>query len=142
MTPNQWIERWFQKLWNEGQSCVIEEMVASDGVISGLPGGPYRGHQAIKQYHLGMLASFSDFDLEINEAMEWGQQAMARVHLNLTHTASGHRAGLECACWIRLNDGLLVEGRNYIDFLALLQQLGLTSGDAFQAAVAQSRSIS
>ncbi|MFK7956775.1 MAG: ester cyclase [Lysobacterales bacterium] len=135
MTPNQWIEQWFQKLWNEGQPSAITQMVAADGVLSGLPGGPFRGHDALMAHYESMSAVFGEFDVEINEAMEWGDEGMARFNLNMTHTGSGHRVGLECACWYRLRNGLLVEGRNYIDFLALLQQLGMSSKDAFQAAV-------
>ncbi len=137
MTPNQWIERWFQRLWNEGQADTIDKMVAPEGVLLGLPGGPYRGHRQIHDYFAAMNESFCDFDVVLNESMEWGEEGMARFNLNVTHRGSGHRAGLECAAWYRCRSGLLLEGRNYIDFLALLQQLGLSSSDSFQTAVSQ-----
>ena len=135
MTPNQWIEQWCQRFWNESQAATITEMIAADGVFSGLPGGPYRGHDEIGAFYQSKTSIFGEFDVEVNEAMEWGDEGMARCHLNMTHTASGHRVGLEFACWYRLRDGLLVEGRHYIDFLALLQQLGRSSRDAFQEAI-------
>lgn len=141
MNPNQWIERWFQQLWNDGDPSVIATMVATDGVMQGLPGGPYRGHQQLRAYYDAMTRQFSEFDVVINEAMEWGEEGMARFNLNLTHTASGHRAGLECAAWYRVRNGLLLEGRNYIDFLALLQQLGMASPDAFTNAITGADSI-
>ncbi|MEM9529642.1 MAG: nuclear transport factor 2 family protein [Pseudomonadota bacterium] len=131
MTPNEWAERWYQELWNESREDAIDELFAEDGVIQGGPAGPIRGREAMRDYHRRMTATFSEIDVVINQSMEWGSSAQLRYFLNVTHRHTGHRAGLECATWIQLEEGQLIEGRSYIDYLGLLQQLGLVPEDYF-----------
>lgn len=139
-TPNEILKRWFDEVWNEGRQSSIRDLMASDAVIQGLPGGPVEGPDAFIAFHDQFNSLFHELDFLINEAMEWGDEAMARVNLIMTHRSTGHRAALEGACWIRCRDGQIREARNYINFLELLQQLSLAPADYFQQrAVAPAR---
>lgn len=131
-TPNEILKRWFDEVWNEGRQASIQELLAADAVVLGLPGGPIEGPAAFAAFHSQFSSVFHELDFLINEAMEWGDEAMARVNLIMTHRASGHRAALEGACWIRCRNGQILEARNYINFLELLQQLSLAPKDYFQ----------
>lgn len=136
LSPSELLDRWFQEIWNEQRAETIDELLHEDGVIHGLPGGPVTGPREFREFHRGLLEVFGSFDMRVIAIAEYGDEAMVRFEYIATHRGTGHRTALECAAWLRCRDGKVLEGHNYIDFLALLQQVGCAPGTYFQEQVA------
>jgi len=89
------IQRWFEEVWNQGNSGVIDELLAEDGVIHGLvdaSGQQVRGLQAFHEFHNQFRGAFPDIYISLDDIIAEGDRVVARCSVRGKHTGE-HLAG-------------------------------------------------
>lgn len=118
-TAETLVRRWFEEVWNQGRLETIEELVAPDAVLRA-EGAMLRGPAEIRGRTQAMRAAFSDFDMRMEQVTVHGDWVVARWRVAMTHTGTwmgtaptGQRVVAYGSTWIRVVDGLFVEGWDY-----------------------------
>jgi steroid delta-isomerase-like uncharacterized protein len=129
------IERWFEEVWNQGNSKAIDELLAQDGVIHGLvdaSGQPVRGLEAFHEFHNQFRGAFSDLNISVDDVVAEGDRVVARCSVRGKHTgeslgfaATNAPIQFEGIAIVRIKDGKIVEAWNQFDFLEMNKQLGV-----------------
>lgn len=129
------IQRWFEEVWNQGNSNTIDELLDENGVIHGLAdatGQPVRGLQAFHDFHDQFRGAFSDLYVSVDDVIAEGDRVVARCSVRGKHTgeslgfAATHAPiQFEGIAIIRVKDGKIVEAWNQFDFLEMNKQLGV-----------------
>ena len=129
------IQRWFEEVWNQGNSSVIDELLADDGVIHGLVdanGNPVNGLKAFHEFHDQFRGAFPDINVSVDDVIADGDRVVARCSVRGTH--SGEQLGFAATdapvefdgiAIVRIKDGKIVEAWNQFDFLQMNKQLGV-----------------
>jgi len=135
MHPNEAvIRRWFEELWNQKRLETIDELYTEDTVAHGMGDGglPIRGREAFKQVFQFFAGAFPDLLISIDRVLVDGEFTATHFSVRATHTgdqlgftATGRNVKFSGMTLARIHDGKIVEGWNTIDFLAMLQQLGV-----------------
>ncbi|MEO7717307.1 MAG: ester cyclase [Capsulimonas sp.] len=127
------IRRWFEELWNQKRVETIDELFAPDGVSYGMleDGVATHGAEHWKQVHASFCAAIPDLHIEVCHVIAGGDHVAVRFTATGTNTgpfqgipASNNPIKIEGMCTGLIRDGKLVEGRNVLDMLGLLQQIG------------------
>lgn len=129
------ILRWFEEVWNQGNSNAIDELLADDGVIHGLVdagGNPVTGLKAFHEFHDQFRGAFPDINVSVDDVISDGDRVVARCSVRGTH--SGEQLGFAATdapvqfdgiAIVRIKDGKIVEAWNQFDFLQMNKQLGV-----------------
>ena len=127
------IQRWFEEVWNQGNSETIDELLDPDGVIHGLvdaSGQTVRGLAGFHEFHNQFRNAFSDLNISVDDVIAEGDRVVARCSVRGKHT--GESLGFaptdapvqfEGIAIVRIRDGKIVEAWNQFDFLAMNKQL-------------------
>jgi steroid delta-isomerase-like uncharacterized protein len=130
--PSQVIQRYFNELFNQGRTELIETLIHPD-YVNHSPGTPDlpRGRSGIKLVVEGMRSAFPDLHYTI-EDMVLGSDAVA-VRSSMRGTQHGDFFGLPATgrpvavaqyTIERFRDGRIVAHHRLTDELALMRQLG------------------
>jgi steroid delta-isomerase-like uncharacterized protein len=115
----------------------ITALAADDFVlIDAATGEKYEGPDGARRNAEGWLIPFADVELELLNVIEAGDWAVAEVVGRGTHTgplqtplgevpATGKKMELHFCTLIKVQDGKIVEERDYYDVMAIASQLGL-----------------
>jgi steroid delta-isomerase-like uncharacterized protein len=124
------VERWFEEVWNNGRSEVIDEMFAPDGVAHGL-GDDRRGPEGFKLFHASFRQAFPNVRVEVEDVIAEGDKVAYRLTATGTHSGdglgfapTGRPVRFEAMGFARIVDGKIVEGWNVLDQLGMMTQLG------------------
>jgi steroid delta-isomerase-like uncharacterized protein len=129
------IQRWFQEVWNQGDSKVIDELLAEDAVIHGLvdaSGNPVTGLPAFHEFHSQFRGAFPNINVSVDDVIADGDRVVARCSVRGTHT--GDHLGFAPTdatiqfggiAIVRIKDGKIIEAWNQFDFLTMNKQLGV-----------------
>jgi steroid delta-isomerase-like uncharacterized protein len=121
--------RWIEEVWNRRQSATIDELLTPEGV-GHLETGDLRGIDEFKRFQADILSAFPDFHLSVEAIVADEDDVVIRWKASGCH--SGYGLGVEATqqrvsfsgiTWHRYRDGRLVEGWNFWNHLALVQQL-------------------
>jgi steroid delta-isomerase-like uncharacterized protein len=129
------VRRWFEEVWNQGRSDVIDELLAEDAVIHGLvdgAGNPVDGLQAFHDFHTQFRGAFPDITVTVEDAIAEGDKVVARCSVRGQHTgdhlgfkATNAPVQFEGVAVVLIKDGKIAEAWNQFDFMAMNQQLGV-----------------
>ncbi len=134
-TPDAVARDWFTKVWNEGSEAAIDQYLAADARMHGLPtpdGKPLVGPGDFKPFWRRFRSAFPDIRISIARTVTEGEYVA--VHCRVSGRHLGH--GLDIAptqkpidFWgmgiAHIRNGRIVEGWNSFDFMSLYQQIGL-----------------
>lgn len=129
------VRRWFDEVWNNGRSDVIEELFADDGIAHGLAnesGSPMRGPRDYKPFHETFRGAFPDIIVTVEDMIAEGDKVAARCSVTGKHTGdnlgfAGTNTGVDFTgiTIVRICDGKIVEAWNNFDFMRMNRQLGV-----------------
>ena len=129
------IQRWFEEVWNQGNSKVIEELLSQDCVIHGLvdaSGSPVEGLPAFHDFHSQFRGAFPDISVSVDDVIAEGDRVVARCSVRGKHSgedlgfaATNAPVQFEGIAIVRIKDGKIVEAWNQFDFLEMNRQLGV-----------------
>lgn len=129
------MRRWFEEVWNQGRTEVIDELMADDVVIHGLvdaAGNPVRGAAAFREFHRQFRGAFPNMNITVEDVIAEGDRAVARCDVRGQH--SGDHLGFAATnapvqfggiAIVRIENGKIAEAWNQFDFMEMNKQLGL-----------------
>jgi steroid delta-isomerase-like uncharacterized protein len=127
------VQRWFDKVWNEGRTDAIDEMFAAEGVAHGL-GQDLHGPVEFKVFHATFRGAFPDVRVHMDEMIAEGDSVAYRFTATGTHrggdlgfAATGRQVRFLGMGSVRIANGRIVEGWNVLDQLGMLTQLGVVA---------------
>ena len=127
--------RWFEEVWNKGNSDAIGELVTDDLVIHGLSdadGNPIANLDAFRSFHQQFRGAFPNINVVVEDAIAEGDKVVARCSVQGKHT--GDSLGLAATnadvdfsgvAIVRIYNGKIVEAWNNFDFMRMNKQLGV-----------------
>ena len=116
---------------NHGRLELIDKHFAADYTFTS-PSVSLSGVREGKQYYEALLGAFSDIEFTVEDAFAAGEKLAKRWTFRATHTGelngikpTGKRITLVGATLARMKDGKILEERDFVDDLGLMQQLGV-----------------
>lgn len=133
-TAKDVVRRYTEDGYNAADPEVIQETVADDVVVTGLPGtdGPVRGIEEYLKWASESLEAFPDFHGEIEELIAEGNTVAVAWTLSATQEgafgdipATGESYSVDAQAIIHVEDGQIAEKRFVMDEAGMLEQLGV-----------------
>jgi steroid delta-isomerase-like uncharacterized protein len=128
----QLVERGFQRLMNNGELAIADELVSADFLNHEAPPEAPRGPAGLRGMVTMLRTAFPDFHIEVAELIAEGDKVVARTTLHGTHTGpfmgiapTGRRFEQEQIHIFRFADGKAIEHRAVRDDFSMMQQLGV-----------------
>ena len=129
------LQRWFDEVWNNGNSEAITELITEDVVIHGLTdvdGSPVTNAGEFREYHAQLRTAFPDILVTVDDIFAEGDKVVARCSIEASHTGEMHGIAptnspvdFTGMAIVRVKNGKIVEAWNSFDFLKMSRQLGL-----------------
>ena len=122
-------KRWFEEVWNQRRSATIDELLTPESV-GHLESGDVVGIDAFKLVHADFLRALPDLRVWVEAIVADGEDVVIRWRASGTHTGDGLGAkatlqpvSFSGITWHRYRGDKLMEGWNYWNHLALVEQL-------------------
>jgi steroid delta-isomerase-like uncharacterized protein len=133
LEQNKDIVRRYRDAHNTNQLNLLDDIVAGDLISHNLLPGVPKGLEGGKMVHMGTLAAFPDNHVVTEDLFGEGDRVVERWTMTMTHTgapfleipASGKRVSVTGISIYRIANGKIVEHWANMDFLGVLQQLGV-----------------
>ena len=131
------VRRFVDDVLNQGRFDVLAEIIHPGYRYEGPDGAKLHGLDELCMLVAGYRAGFSDFHVDITSELADGDLVAMTMMLTGTHDgefdgipATGERLSLPLAVFAHLEDGRIVEDREFYDTSTMLAQLGLGGGQA------------
>lgn len=133
LETNKNIVRRYREAHNSNQLSLLDDIVASDLISHNLVPNVPKGLEGGKMVHMGVIASCPDLQTKTEDLFAEGDKVVERWSMTMTHTgeplfgatASGQRVQVTGTSIYRIANDQIVEHWANMDFLGVLQQLGL-----------------
>lgn len=131
----EFIETWFRRVWQEGDTAAIGEMFAG-GTTKGLGAQTEMTAADFEAFHQAVNGILCDFDATVDRCVQEGDWVSALVTFSGRSKATGEKVGMTGSLMIRLENGVMHEAHNHWDFMGLWGQLGYLPPDSFEKGLA------
>jgi steroid delta-isomerase-like uncharacterized protein len=124
--------RWFEEVWNLGRTGIILDLAHPHAVAHDMegPGVDTTLLDAFLAFHRSMRGAIPDLHIAILDAIAENDRVALRVHSTGTHSGpdlgvppTHNRIDFASVVIFRFEDGKIAEAWNFLDQLALYQQL-------------------
>jgi steroid delta-isomerase-like uncharacterized protein len=126
------VQEGFQRLMNQGELALADDLVSADFLNHDAPPGAPRGPAGLRQMVTMLRAAFPDLHQEIEEMIAEDDRVVVRTTMRGTHAGpfmgipqTGRPFEQQQIHIFRFADGKTVEHRAVRDDLGMLQQLGV-----------------
>lgn len=129
------IRKWFEEVWNKGNSNAIAELTSENLVVHGLTdatGNPITDAHAFREFHQQFRNAFPDIAIVVEDCLAEGDKVAARCTVKAKHTGDSLGVAATHAdvdftgiAIVRVYDGKIIEAWNNFDFLKMNRQLGI-----------------
>lgn len=126
------VERWFERVWNQKSEAAIDEMFSPQGKVYGFPepDSVVAGPAAFKNLHRDFCGAFPDLYITLDEMVAEGDVVAVRWHVDATHKgdhlgfpATGKKATLTGTSFLKIQQGMILDGWNQMDMAGLFRRL-------------------
>src|SRR5437016_5920405 len=116
--------RWFEEVWNKGNTAVIDQLLAPDAVAHGLgaPSTNLRGAAVFRPFYETFRSAFPDLKIQVHDVLAEGDQTATRFSFTATHTGAfqgfaptRRRIRATAIAIARWKDGRMIEAWNEFD---------------------------
>ena len=133
------VRRFYQEIWNERNSAVIDEIFAPHCVTHQLSSGAAiettaRDPETVKQHVAEWVKAFPDLRFEVEELLADSDRVVSRSVMHGTHEGdwhgiapTGRRVMIRMMVIHRIAGGQIVEDWVLVESLGFFQQLGLVA---------------
>lgn len=133
LETNKDIVRRYRDAHNINQLDLLDDIVAADLIAHAQVPNVPPGLEGGKMVHMGVIASCPDLQTRTEDLFAEGDKVVERWSMSMTHTgaplfgapATGRRVQVTGTSIYRIADGKIVEHWANMDFIGVLQQLGL-----------------
>jgi steroid delta-isomerase-like uncharacterized protein len=128
----QLTQRWYQEVWNQKNSDAIDAMFSPSGKSYGFPepDSVLIGPSGFKAIHATFCGAFPDLHITLEDIICEGDRVAVRWSSTMTHLghhlgfpASSKKAALSGSSFLNMQNGMIVEGWNFMEMHALMQSL-------------------
>jgi predicted ester cyclase len=120
------------RLQESGDLNTADQIIAPNWVNHDPSMPPLQGIEGFKQLTMGFRSAFPGFQTEIEDILAEGDKVAARMRIRMTNTGSfqgmpptGKAVDVTATGIFRIVDGKVTDNWVNLDFLGLLQQLGI-----------------
>ncbi len=131
-TSSAVVRQFVDDILNQGRFEVLDEIVHPDYSYEGPDGVQLHGPDELEQLIGGFRTAFSDFHAAITSEVEDGDLVAMTMTLTGSHDGdfdalppTGARMSLPIAVFTRVEDGRIIEDREFYDTATMLAQLGV-----------------
>ena len=125
------VRRWFEEVWNQGNTAAIYEMFPSGRKSYGFPDPDgFVGVEEFVETHKNFTSAFSDIHVTIDDLIAEDDRVAVRLTCTMKHTGegmgvspTGQAVTLKGATIISVEDGMIAESWNYFDIPGLVSKL-------------------
>jgi predicted ester cyclase len=126
--------RWATEEVFKGNVDAVDEVCASDVIRHRPPFPDIKGAEAIKRYYLEIRQAYTDIRFDWEEIIAEGDTLAAHGTFRMKHTGvsptlrvppTGKEVVFKACSFSNLKNGKIVEQFEFVDYLGLLQQLGV-----------------
>ncbi len=133
------VRTWFEGgVWGNpdvrAAEAYIDAHYAADGRAYGIGGTFVEGPAAFKEFRAAMVARFPDIRFSVEEVLTTGDSVAVRFTGRMTYR--GIAAELPAGAFVVMRDSQIVEARNLVNFLDLLEQIGALPEECFASFLA------
>lgn len=82
------VEKFYKRIWNDGDLGTITDVLSSDFVFRGSLGSELIGHEAFKEYLGSIRGALADYHCEIIQCVAEGNYAFAKMRFSGRHVGS------------------------------------------------------
>ena len=128
------MQRWFEEVWNRQREDAIDEMCDENVVANGLTdaeGNTIRGIEAYKTSFRTFISAYPNMKITVEDTITEGDKIAARCRVSATHEGAGlgvaptnQPVEFTGMTMVRIKDGKIVEAWNEFDFMKMYSQLG------------------
>ena len=128
------VELWFDRVWNQGDLMAIDELFSSESIAHGLSGEggrPLQGPAQFKEFAQTFRAAIPDIHIKVLRCVTQGSYCAAHCLVTGSHRggslgvpATDRAIRFEGITLVRVENGQILEGWNFFDFLSFYQQIG------------------
>ena len=136
MAEREFMQRWFEEVWNNQNEAAVDEMFAEDGVGHGLAGEPILGPENFKTYHRALVAAFPDLKVQVEDTIVEGDKIAVRCRVTGSHQGEGigiaatnQPVDFTGMVIVRIKDGKIAEAWNEFNFMEMYKQVGALTLD-------------
>ena len=122
-SPVELTRKWFELVWNQKDETAIHKMMCSSCIARGI-GLEKTGPEGFIPFYKNFMAAFDDIHIEVIDITGDDQSAAGHCLFSGIHKKSGKNIRMEFSVFTHWKNGLLVDARNILDFLSLLEQIG------------------
>ena len=126
----RFIEEWFDGLYHQRRSEIIEERFHKNGIAYGIGGKQLKGPNGFRSFYEPFIAAYPKIRIDIEDLVVTGKRVAVRCKANIENT-SGQNGMLEGMAFVTIDNGQMTEAWNSWDFMTLFTQMGLLPEDAF-----------
>jgi predicted SnoaL-like aldol condensation-catalyzing enzyme len=116
------IRRWYQEVWNEGRTGIVDELLNADSVLHD-GASDLRGPEAFKRFHDELRGTFPEIAITLHDVVAEGDLVFLRWSSSLRHAATGKQANITGMAAIRIENDRFMEAWQNWDMHGLLQQI-------------------
>ena len=118
-----------ENVWNKRDTQFIHDHLCGSCVIEGLPESA-QSPEGFAAFRDGLVAGIPDMHIEVVEAVEAGEKVAGVCRVTGTHAARGKAVDFQFGFTAVVREDRIVEARNVVDFLTMLQQTEEVPRDA------------
>ncbi|MDP9047748.1 MAG: ester cyclase [Bacteroidota bacterium] len=116
--------RWYDQLWNFGNEETIEEMMHEQCRAFGLGPEPVIGPDGFKHFYRSFTAAYSDIQITVDKNLVDGDYVITLCTCTAVHKESGRPVNFTGNSVALIENGKILSGWNYFDFLTMYMQTG------------------
>lgn len=129
MDAIKFVEDWMENVWNKRDSDYVRKHLCPNCDIPGLP-PEAQGVDGFIQFQQTLLRTIDNFHFEIQDVIAKDNKIIGMGLVTGNYYEDGQAISMDVAFSGTIKDGLIVEARNVVDFLALLEQAEKISTDS------------
>jgi len=131
MAEAEFMNRWFEEVWNNQNEAVIDEMFAADGVGYGLGAENIVGPENFKVFHRAFVSAYPDLKVHVEDTVVEGDKIAVRCRVTGSHDGQGigvsptnQPVEFTGMVIVRVQDGKIAEAWNEFNFMEMYKQVG------------------
>ena len=134
------LQMWIDRMWNENRSpeeiaALFDEYWAEEASADGVGGQTVSSREAALALVRVFRTAFADIHFELYDFHEFDDCVGAYARLTMTHRASNSPIDVRGHLMARIRNDRIVEGRNSIDFVPVLEQMGVLPPESLMMAL-------
>lgn len=134
-TKEDVVKTWFRRVWNEGDTGAIDEMLVPHVESRGLGENSIIGPEAFKVFHKTVCDLISDIEITVDKTIEQNEWISAICSLKAKGRQNGKPVSMTGHVLVKVEGDKLIEAYNHWDFIKLFSELDLMPAQTFAQAL-------